>query len=72
MNIGDKVRDTVSGFSGTITGETTWQGGRQTFYVQPTVDAKGNYREGRWIDAPLLELWEPSDYVTITGFTQGN
>lgn len=54
MNIGDKVRDTVSGFAGTVTAETTWQGGRQTLYVQPSVDAKGNYREGRWIEAALL------------------
>lgn len=55
MNIGDKVRDITTGFRGVVTAETTWQGGRQTLHVQPTVDAQGNFREGKWIEAALLE-----------------
>lgn len=56
MQIGDKVRDTISGLRGTITGRTEWLNNGTQVFIQPTVDRDGNYRQGAWVvEAQVVE-----------------
>ena len=58
VEMGDAVRDPISGFRGTVTAVMNYLHGCQRGYVQPPVDKDGNYREGIWLDLPQLETVE--------------
>jgi len=58
INLGDKVRDTVTGFTGIAFGITTFLNGCKRVGVQPAVDAQGKMQPSEWFDEPQLEVIE--------------
>lgn len=53
---GDKVKDFVSGFKGTITGRAEYMTGCRQYVVAPPVGKDGTFREGIWIDEDRLKV----------------
>ena len=54
IKLGDKVRDTVSGFEGIAFGQTLFLHGCTRIGVQPVVDKDGKLPEAQWFDEPQL------------------
>lgn len=55
IQLGDKVKDRVTGFEGVITGAAEYLTGCRQVLVQPPAK-DGEFKEGRWIDDDRLEL----------------
>jgi hypothetical protein len=55
IQFGLKVKDKITGFTGTVTGFTTYITGCSQYLVQPPVKKEGDFTEGRWIDEDRLE-----------------
>jgi hypothetical protein len=66
---GQKVRDTVSGFEGTIVCEAVYLNGCIRYSIQPELDEEGHYQESQVIDEQQLELVKPvkKKYLKPTG-----
>jgi len=57
INLGDKVKDCVTGFKGIAVGRTTWLHGCDRIIVQPEgVNKEGKTYENQSFDEPQLEL----------------
>ena len=56
---GDKVRDTISGFEGTIMCEAIYKNGCVRYSIQPALDSQGHFQESQVIDEEQLELIKP-------------
>ena len=48
--LGDKVKDSITGFSGIVVGITTWLYGCKTVGIQPQELKDGQPIEAKWID----------------------
>lgn len=55
IKLGDKVEDTVSGFTGIAFGTTLFLHGCTRVGVQPPVDKEGKLPEASWFDEPQLK-----------------
>lgn len=53
---GQKVRDKITGFEGTITCCAEYLNGCIRYSIQPELDAEGHYQESEVIDEEQLEL----------------
>ncbi len=58
FNLGDKVRDLVTGFSGIVVGHTVWLTGCDTYVVNPQVIHEGKPVQSTTFDDHALELIE--------------
>ena len=70
INLGDKVRDNVTGLTGSVQGITNWLYGCRRVGVQPYgLDKDGSPIEMEWFDEPRLELVvaEPPKVSVPTG-----
>lgn len=56
INLGDEVKDTVTGFKGIATGRSTYLTGCNHICLQPKVGKDGKFPESRWFDEPMLEV----------------
>ena len=56
INLGDKVKDVVTGFTGIVIARTEWLVGCVRCVVQPPVDKDGKVPENQAFDEPQLEL----------------
>lgn len=52
---GDKVKDKVTGFEGTVTGVAEYLTGCRQVLIQPPVK-DGEFKDGRWMDDGRLEV----------------
>lgn len=55
IKLGDKVEDTVSGFTGIAFGTTLFLHGCTRVGVQPPVDKDGKLPDEKWFDEPQLK-----------------
>jgi hypothetical protein len=60
VGVGLKVRDRVTGFEGIVTGRAEYITGCAQVLVQPKVDQKGAFVEGRWVDETRVEVLDYS------------
>lgn len=58
IQLGQRVRDTVSGFEGVVVCRAEWLNGCIRFSVQARVDKDGKLPELQWIDEPQCEALE--------------
>src|ERR671931_849566 len=66
FELGAKVKDSITGFAGTITGRCEYITGCAQYIVQPALNKDGAFVEGRWLDEDRLELLpEPKQQVDI-------
>lgn len=56
VNLGDEVKDIVTGFKGIATGRSQWLQGCDHILVQPPVNKKGEARDGKWFDEPQCKV----------------
>lgn len=56
IELGDKVKDTVTGFTGIAVARTTWLYGCDRILVQPLVDKDGKIPEDRAFDEMGLSI----------------
>lgn len=59
VNLGDEVRDTVTGFRGVVIGKTLFLHGCTRVGVQPPVGTDGTLKEAAWFDEPQMEVLTP-------------
>lgn len=65
VELGDKVKDTVSGFEGIAIARTEWLHGCTRVTVQPDkVDKDGKVRETHTFDEPQLVVLKPKKIAT--------
>ena len=74
IELGNRVRDTVTGFTGTAVGKTIWMYGCERFSVQSDKLHDGKPVDEHWFDAQRLEILEtvqpavsPSSVATSGG-----
>ncbi len=58
INLGDEVKDRVSGFQGIAYGRHTYLQGCSRITVQPPVEEDGKLPESAVFDEPLLDILE--------------
>lgn len=58
LNLGDKVRDRVTGLEGILTGKTFWLNGCVRGVIQGRVDKDGKVPQSEGVDIEQLELVE--------------
>lgn len=59
VNLGDKVKDTITGFEGVVTGTAEYiTGCRQVCIVPPAKD--GDYKPGQWFDDDRVAVLQAS------------
>lgn len=56
INLGQKAKDKVTGFEGTVVGRTEWLNGCYRFTLQPPIDKDGKHCSAETIDEPQLEV----------------
>lgn len=58
VNLGDEVRDKITGFRGVVIGMTRWLNGCVRVGIQPrkVTKDKGKLVEAEWIDEPQLAI----------------
>lgn len=54
ISLGDKVKDTVTGFEGVATTHAKHLHGCDRWWLEPGVDKDGKVMDGRWVDEPAL------------------
>ena len=54
VELGDNVKDLISGFKGIVVGRTDWLYGCTRFGVQGKMDKEGKVQEAQWFDKPQL------------------
>lgn len=60
INLGDKVEDTISGFTGVVIGRSEFLHGCIRCGVQPTkLKSDGGINETQWFDEPQLKVIKP-------------
>jgi hypothetical protein len=63
INLGDKVRDTLTGIEGIVFGRTSYLTGCDHLGLKrPCIGPDGKAFELHWVDEPLLELLETQSY----------
>lgn len=56
IKLGQKARDTVSGFTGTVVARTEWLNGCVRIAIQPKVDKDGKMVDNAEFDEPQVEV----------------
>ena len=58
IQFGDKVKDTVTGFSGIVTAKAFYATGCNQLLVQPKLSKKNTWSSPHWFDIERVELVE--------------
>ena len=58
--MGQKVKDVITGFSGVVTGKAQYITGCQQVLVVPPVKSDGDSVSGQWLDEDRLEVVDQS------------
>lgn len=59
IELGSKVRDSVTGFTGIAMGRSTFMTGCDRIGIQPPVGDDGKLPEAQWFDEPLVDVLAP-------------
>ena len=71
VQLGDKVKDTVSGFIGIAVSKHTYLQGCDRISVQPLIDKEGKLPEVQAFDEPQLEVLKPKKVIRKKGNKPG-
>lgn len=75
IELSDKAKDRITGFTGTVTGLADYITGCSQGCLQPACDEKGDWKEARWFDVDRLEILQKSavrhDVLTAKGGPSG-
>ena len=71
IQLGQKVKDKITGFTGVITGVCDYLSGCNQALVVPPVKADGSYTDGHWFDVQRLDVVDAARLVLDNGATPG-
>ncbi|QXN71658.1 hypothetical protein RCKEMMY_59 [Rhodobacter phage RcKemmy] len=71
IELGDKVRDDVTSFAGTVTGIADYLTGCSQALIQPPCTDAGAFQEGRWFDVDRLIATEKKAVVHVVKTARG-
>ena len=71
IELGVRVRDLITGFSGIVTGVCSYISGCHQALVVPPVDKDGKMVDGLWFDIQRLEVVTGDRIVLNNGLTPG-
>jgi len=63
ISLGDKVRDTITGFEGRVTGRAEYISGCIQYAVTPPVNKDGEMADANWIDEQRIEIIESKSVI---------
>lgn len=66
IKLGDKVKDTVTGFTGVAVARTEWLNGCTRWNIQPPMKKDGTLPQCESFDEPQLEVLKPSFFSRKT------
>ena len=69
--LGDKVEDTITGFSGLVTGIADYLTGCSQACVQPRTKDSGDFQDSRWFDVDRLVTIERKAVTHIVTTAKG-
>lgn len=58
VTLGDKVKDTLTGFTGVVTGRVEYLTGCNQVYVLPKSEKENEIKDGNWFDIERIEKVE--------------
>ena len=58
FNLGDRVKDTITSFTGIVIARTQWLNNCNTYTVKPTILKDGVPQDGQHFDEPQLKIVE--------------
>lgn len=71
IELGQKVKDRITGFEGVVTGRCAYISGCDQALVTPPVDKEGKHVEAHWFDVQRLQVL-PDRVITLdNGLTLG-
>lgn len=74
--MGKEVKDIVTGFSGVITGKSTWLFGCNQYCVSPKISEDGGIKAGEWFDEGRIQIIgegiRPQQVVAASGKRGGS
>jgi len=59
IKLGDKAKDSITGFTGTVVGITEWIHGCRRIHLQPKVNKEGVIPDSQNFDEPALIIVTP-------------
>ena len=69
--MGKEVKDIVTGFTGIVTGKSTWLFGCNQYCVSPKASEDGNIKAGEWFDEGRLQVINegirPQEVAAVSG-----
>jgi hypothetical protein len=65
INLGDKVRDSLTGFTGIVIGRCEYLTGCNQLLVQPPCKESGDFVESRWLDLDRLMVTETAGGAVV-------
>lgn len=68
IKLGQRVRDVISGFSGTVTGTVRYITGCNQVLVQPPAKPDGASVDSAWVDVSRIEVIEEPSAELLTRF----
>jgi hypothetical protein len=68
IQLGSKVKDKITGFTGIATGYCSYISGCNQVLINPPVSADGNFQDSHWFDEQRLERVD----VSIITLDNGN
>ena len=71
IHLGDRVRESVTGFCGTVTGIADYLTGCSRACVQLGTDEKGAWQEARWFDVEQLAILEAHPVIYTVATARG-
>ncbi|MGJ8561713.1 MAG: hypothetical protein ACSHX3_15895 [Litorimonas sp.] len=60
VSLGDKVKDTLTGFTGIVTARAEYLTGCNQIFVLPSAEKSNEYKDGHWFDIERIEKLEGS------------
>jgi hypothetical protein len=71
IELGDKVTDNVTGFTGVVTGLADYLTGCSQACVQPILKDDADWKEARWFDVDRLTITELKAVVHVVKTARG-
>ena len=71
VQLGSTVKDTITGFTGIVTGRCEYITGCAQVLVQPQMSTAGDLKDARWYDEPRLEVSSAALFVLASNKEAG-
>lgn len=71
IELGDTVKDKITGFRGVVTGRCEYISGCHQVLVVPPVKADGAYGDAQWLDEDRAEVQTAVERVVLTVTNSG-